>query len=97
METQVGVLVSQGYGIGWSSYSPLVNPCDKELVKAFEEELPEESIIAIAERLYPSVYTGGLLKCVVEYVPQGTIFKIEEHDGYETLEINYDKSWRVAN
>lgn len=95
-EIKVGVLVSRGYGAGWSSWNREVDPCNKELVAAFEQEWSDEDKIALATKLYPEAYTGGLLDCVVEYVDKGTLYHIDEYDGYESLETNYNTEWYVA-
>ena len=91
----VGVLVSHGYGAGWSTWND-VDPQNKELVEAFENNLSDGEKMAIAERIYPDAYHGGLLKCRVHYLPKGTQYRIEEYDGSEGLELNYDASWRIA-
>lgn len=85
--TKVGVLVSKGYGAGWSSWGEPEMALDKELVKAFEDELSEEAIEAIAEKNWPKCYKGGLFDCEVEYVDKGIRFRIDEYDGSESLVI----------
>lgn len=94
-EDMVGVLVSHGYGAGWSTWND-VDPQNEELVKAFENDLSDGEKMAIAERIYPDAYYGGLLKCKVHYLQKGTQYRIEECDGAERLELNYDSSWRMA-
>lgn len=96
MEELVGVLVSHGYGAGWSTWNDEVDPCNKELIKAFEDGLPDEDKLAIAKRLYPDAYFGGLLECSIEYLTAGTLYKITEYDGYERLEEFYNEGVRVA-
>ena len=91
----VGVLVSHGYGAGWSTWND-VDPQNEELVEAFENDLSDDEKIAIAERIYPDAYHGGLLQCKAHYLPKGTQYRIDEYDGAESLELNYDSSWRIA-
>ena len=91
----VGVLVSHGYGAGWSTWND-VDPQNEDLVKAFENDLGDGEKMAMAERIYPDAYYGGLLQCKVHYIPKGTQYRIEECDGSESLELNCDSSWRIA-
>ena len=35
----------------------------------------------------PNVYIGGADHLVVEWLPKGTQFEIEEYDGWETLHV----------
>lgn len=96
MNNKIGVLVSKGYGAGWSTWGDKQSCLDKELVAAFEAELPDKEIIKIAEKNWPLMYHGGLLKCEVHYVDEGTVFTIDEFEGYETLSIFYDDDILVA-
>lgn len=38
---------------------------------------------------YESVYTGGACDLLIQWVPQGSLVRINEYDGYESVEI-YD-------
>lgn len=92
----VGVLVSHGYGAGWSTWGDKLSCLDKELISAFERSASKEEILEIAEKNWPEQYNGGLLDCVVEYIPYGTAFRIDEYDGYESLEIIGEIDYIVA-
>lgn len=91
----VGILVSHGYGAGWSSWND-VDPTNKEIIESFERGDSDEEKIKIAERIYPDAYHGGLLQCKVHYVEKGAMYRIKECDGNESIEFNYDSSWSVA-
>lgn len=84
----VAVIVSPGYGAGWSTWN-LDMP-----TLAFAPEIAQalldgnrEDAVRLAEALYPDAYAGGLFGAEVEWVPQGERFTIEEYDGNESLVI----------
>lgn len=92
----IGVLVSRGYGAGWSTWGDRNSALDKDLVAAFERKAPDEEITVIATKNWPDQYQGGLHDCEVVYLEEGTLFRINEYDGYESLETNTDIDWLVA-
>lgn len=65
MSDKIGVLVSYGFGAGWSTWNSPECATDQELVQAFEDNLSEDEIMAIAEKNWPDTYKGGLLDCKV--------------------------------
>lgn len=96
MSKQIGILVSRGYGAGWSTWNSPECALDQELAAAIEAELPYEQIEEIAKRNWPTNYLGGLAKCEVEWVDEGTPFRIEEYDGNESIRFPSDYNWQVA-
>lgn len=96
MDGKVGVLVSQGYGAGWSTWNCPECAVDQELVQAFENNLSEDEIMAIAEKNWPDAYKGGLLDCSVVWVDKGTAFRITEYDGAESIEFADTMNWTIA-
>lgn len=95
---KVAVLVSPGYGAGWSTWnwgkdceeSMLFNP---RLVQAVLDEAPLKELRRIAAEEYPSDHSKDLYICiagaedlVVEWLEPGTQFEIREYDGSERLE-----------
>jgi hypothetical protein len=85
---KVAVLVSPGYGAGWSTWvnSPQAL-FDPDLVEALERGASVSELERIAEANYPDGYMGGVANLVVKWVPEGTRFEIQECDGAETLRI----------
>ena len=80
---QVAVAVSYDYGAGWSTWVD-VSPMDKE----FNELILAKEIkkaIQLAES--KGFYAGGLGNCELEWLDEGTAFRITEYDGLESLEI----------
>lgn len=96
MSKMIGVLVSYGYGAGWSSWGNPLSCLDKDLVAAFERDASEEEILKIAKTNWPDQYAEGLMQCRVEYLPEGTAFRIDEYDGYESLEVISSIQYIVA-
>lgn len=92
----IGVLVSGGFGAGWSTWGSKLSCLDKDLLAAFERHASKEEILKIAQTNWPEQCTGGLIQCKVEYVQEGTAFRITEYDGYESLEIISDIDYIVA-
>lgn len=94
----VKVLVSAGYGAGWSTWDWDMRglATDEGLVQLFEESATDDAKLAYAKAKWPSVYLGGLLNCVVEVVPTGELWRISEYDGLESIEILDLDNWEVA-
>ena len=96
----VAVLYSPGFGAGWSTWNEdhaeeLL--FDKELVLALENGGPVE-VEKIIEKRYPNneIYTGGADDLKVRWLPKGTVFRIDEYDGNESIVYLGDDSWMVA-
>ena len=99
---EVAVLVSKGYGAGWSTWNSdgewfLYSP---EVVAWVEAGKPggEKALKAIATKEYPDnpPYCGGGMDLVIEWVPKGIAFKIDEYDGNESLVYMGNVDWSVA-
>jgi hypothetical protein len=91
---QVAVLVSRGYGAGWSTWNT-ENPQIQEAM-LFDPDIAQavldknlDKAEEIATRKYPGdSYTGGIEdNMVVEWVNIGDRFYIQEYDGSESLKI----------
>lgn len=94
-EGQLGVLVSRGFGAGWSTWGAAESAYDARLVKARLESV--EALERAAKACYPDQYDGGLNSCVVEWVDKGSLFRIDEYDGNENIEIlNVEHGWIAA-
>lgn len=85
----VAVLYSPGYGAGWYTWN-LDTPYgtdiifDPEMVQAVESG-DKQALRAYVDFWYPETYTGGLESLTIAWVPEGALFRIEEHDGYESI------------
>jgi hypothetical protein len=85
---KVAVLVSSGFGAGWSTWN-----CDAEGA-AFNKRIAlavlgesGETPIQAAEAEYPDAYHGGICDLEVAWVTKGDRFEINEYDGSESLRV----------
>lgn len=97
---KVAVLYSPGYGAGWISWNQYDTPAefllhDEKIVELVETD-QRDKIEEYVKSIYPKVYCGGAEDLEIEWVPQGTQFRIEEYDGYESIRLNHDDYWFVA-
>jgi len=95
-EGKVGVLISTGFGAGFSTWGypeeAIFNPTLIELV---ENEKWQEAI-DYCESTWEDGYSGGVQDLVVVWVPEGTKFQITEYDGSESIEFLEDINWITA-
>lgn len=90
---RVAVLVSPGWGAGWSTWAK--EPEDAvfapdvvawvEAGKPDDDELMEQFKAAYG-------YTGGLRDVEIEWLDEGVRFEIDEHDGNERLNV-FGSDW----
>lgn len=90
----VAVLVSPGFGAGWSTWNGEVKDWllfDKAFVEFAERNARAEEVEAYIERTAGEqhVYCGGW-PCIVEWVAEGTLFYIHEYDGSESIRFGND-------
>ena len=111
VDGKVAVLVSGGYGAGWSTWQ---NDDESNASMAFEPKIVEmvlagekdknraerkatlDKIIGYMTETYPGYYTGGAEGLKVEWVLVGSKFYIEEYDGNESLVLESDMNWQIA-
>jgi len=86
----VAVIVSPGFGAGWSTWCAGKYPDADTNAELAQCILDGGDRHAVAARLFPDAYDGGLDQCVVEWVPQGSQYRIDEYDGSESLVIGHD-------
>jgi len=97
---KVAVLVSRGFGAGWSTWTDetetyLFHP---KLVGMVEEKRHNEITSEWMEKELglEDVFVGGVDGLEIEWVPVGTKFVIDEFDGSELLKTIDDFYWNVA-
>lgn len=96
------VLISKDYGAGWSTWNDPMMAFDERLIRAFECGISEEDMkILCVECGYvddygEAPYMGGFDDLMVVEVPSGTMFRIREYDGYESVEMLDMDDWYVA-
>lgn len=94
---KVAVLYSPGFGAGWSTWNREVPDLmfDPAIVKFVENDQWAELHTYVTLK-YPGIYTGGMKELAVAWIPQGTLFRIGEYDGAESIEIQEDTKWIMA-
>jgi hypothetical protein len=96
------ILISPGHGAGWSTWAD-------DSVREFM--LKDPTLIAMAERKAPlqevddyiesqcpddNIYTGGWRDIEVVELPAGTLFIVDECDGYESIGTRDGTDWVMA-
>ena len=87
-EGEVGIIVSPGFGAGWSTFNREYQDflaMDKTLVQMCLSNADEEQVEKYLETKIEGCYTDGWYNCIVVYLPEDTPFYIDEHDGSERL------------
>jgi len=89
----VAVVYSPGFGAGWSTWSEPELAFDPVVVAWIEDGKPSP---VPYEDDPDGPYTGGLEKAIIEWIPEGTQFRIDEYDGSESLVLASESTWQVA-
>jgi len=109
---KVAVLYSPGFGAGWSTWNilrdgtammfdPSIVYMVEEMNKLDADDLTgrnnwADNIVEYSKQTYPEAYCGGVEDLVIEWIPVGTLFKINEYDGSETIEYKENDYWIEA-
>ena len=102
IDGKVAVLVSGGFGAGWSTWNSYEGMLfDKEVVEillneTLSEEEQQYKIYSLCEAKYPDAYLGGVTGLGVKWVSEGTRFVINEYDGSESLECLDSMNFHIA-
>jgi len=94
---KVAVLYSPGFGAGWYTWNTDTPEIlfDPAIVKFVEKEKWAELKTYVALK-YPDIYSGGLDDLRVAWIPEGTLFKVNDYDGNESIELKDNDDWLVA-
>ena len=93
------VLISPGYGAGWSTWDCPGMALDERIIRAFECGISEEDMATLCvecgytNRFGDAPYMGGFEDLEVVEVPSGVRFKIREYDGSEYIEYFDEDEW----
>lgn len=86
---EVGVLISPGFGAGWSTWAHSESDdivFDKTIVEMVIGGKHHSLIEKYAREKYKDICVAGADQLVVEFVPENTKFSISVYDGYERLD-----------
>jgi len=93
---RVAVLYSPGYGAGWYSWHRIPELLfDPSIVQWIESD-ERDKIEHYLTLKYPEEYFGGQETLSIKWIPQGTLFKIDEYDGAESISVRDQEDWIVA-
>jgi hypothetical protein len=93
---KVAVLYSPGFGAGWFTWHHIEELVYDPRVVHYVETGEKELITSYVEELYPDVYCGGVDDLAIEWIKEGTLFRINEYDGNESIETKEEVDWLVA-
>ncbi len=100
---KVAVLISRGFGAGWSTwndeYPDMVFDAFIAGIVADAAELSMDDLSKIQTYCalkYPDAYMGGVADLAVEWVPEGELFRVEEYDGSESVLLARKANWLTA-
>jgi len=98
---QVAVLVSPGFGAGWSTWNYDSEQIefmlfDANCVKAVLAGQPEKAAQIVQNQFDEHVCVLGAEDLTVEFIEQGQRFRINEYDGSETLVLLHPESYYIA-
>lgn len=93
----VAVLYSPGYGAGWSTWNTDHPDClfDPEVV-AWVEGGKKDRIPDLEDRYGEYFYDGGIGDLRIAWIEEGTLFRVEEYDGHESIVFAEDYKWFTA-
>ena len=84
---ELGVLISAGFGAGWSTWNDADLAYDKRIIEKWLKHPTANEMRDYIEGLgYNRPYMGGYYDLRLEFVPRGTLFCIHEYDGWESIE-----------
>lgn len=95
----VAVLVSRGYGAGWSTWNYECREemlYDADVARLVLDGASQDDIVALASSKWPDAYLGGVDGLYVYWIAPGTRFRVDEYDGAESVELLDDINWNVA-
>ena len=94
----VAVLVSPGYGAGWYTCNTDFPEClyDPEIVKIVLGEAEGDIGEIVKNKFGDDFYSGGFDQLTVVWVPVGSRFRIAEYDGSESLILEENDDWKIA-
>ena len=95
---EVGVLISPGYGSGWYSWNESMPQLlfDKDIIQAVLDGDNDKAEQVAIDKYGEDIYTGGASDLVVVWLQPGTMFRIEEYDGSESLITYTNDIWFKA-
>jgi hypothetical protein len=93
---QVAVLYSPEYGSGWYTSHHIEELLfDPSIIQWVELE-EYDKIKTYMTLRYPDLYLGRVEDLHIRWIPLGTLFKIDEYDGNESISLRDMENWIIA-
>ena len=101
---KVVVCYSPAYGAGWSSWKDeelqetlMFHPAIINMILEGKEDLIDKQwLVDNLGKEYEHVCTYGVKNLTIEWVPQGSLVRINEYDGHESVEIYDNNNYFIA-
>lgn len=94
---KTAILISEGFGAGWSTWEGSKLSYDKRVVQKFLEGASETEMHDFLRSIgYGNVYMGGYKSLTVRWLPVGTKYVIHEYDGAESIRTIDSFEWMTA-
>jgi hypothetical protein len=93
---KTAVLVSPGFGAGFSTWNKPEMAVDFDLVEAFLSGDMNRFEHIVVEKYGENMYLGGMENLMVVWVDEGNKFRVDEYDGNERVEILEGADWFTA-
>ena len=92
------VLISPGFGAGWSTWNYDIPELlfDPVIVSMVEDGTSFKTIEAYCTAKYPTGYFGGSADLEVRLIKTGTEFIVHEYDGSESIQVKDEFKWLQA-
>ena len=96
---KIAVIYSPGHGAGWYSWHKIAELLfDPDLVDLIERGADGEEVSEYCRQHYED-RNSTWMACddlVIAWIPEGSIFRINEYDGAESIVLQDDDDWIVA-
>lgn len=93
---RVAVLVSGGYGAGWYTWNSKKELLFDPILVAAVERNDRNAAVARAEEIEPGGCWIGIDGLRIEWIDEGSVFRLSEYDGAEGLVMQDNDDWIVA-
>lgn len=93
---KVAVLYSPGFGAGWYTWHHVEELLYDPRVVHYVETGETELVLSYVNEVYPDVFCGGVDSLTIEWINEGTLFRINEYDGSESVETRDNIDWLTA-
>ena len=93
-----GVLVSHGYGAGWSSWNSPRLAYDRKVIEYWKDNYEANPKVVeewLAKNGYPGTYVSfsNWRNLTLEWIPANVCWRIREYDGAESIEVLNLAGW----